>query len=109
MYEFKIGDWVIVTTSGGHISTNQITSIPDHVHIRVNDQNLLTVARACVLWEPKTNEWCWFWNTGEPPILDRLHKHYDLNDHLGNYETQRNCLYQHCEPFIGQLPTIIKD
>lgn len=97
MQNFKVGDWV---RDGENIyQFIEPSSIYSYE---------LSLQR-CELWQPKVGEWCWFWNFNEMPTLEQFSKYHNLDDHLGNYETLAVKLYQHCEPFIGELPTYLKD
>ena len=55
------------------------------------------------LWHPKVGEWCWFWNQSDINL--------SISPHIGQYGNLSYSLefYDNCEPFIGQLPTFIKD
>ena len=63
------------------------------------------------LWQPKVGEWCWFWNRDKPnkPKLKQLYSINYEHDVHWTYKTIDCKTYQHCEPFIGQLPTNLKD
>lgn len=91
-HEFKVGDWVLDTT------TNCLRQI-----IEINDKSIRTsgngtynnIPSTCLkLWQPQPNEWCWF-NHG-----------YHLNPTLIKYISQD---ISKCEPFIGNLPQNLKD
>ena len=60
------------------------------------------------LWHPKVGEWCWFWNVTDfdAPTLSRF---CGMQDKLFRCTNSKQNLFTHCEPFIGQLPTSIKD
>ena len=61
----------------------------------------------CILWEPKDGEWCWFWNDGTSLQIGKFShmfgKDYAMHDELG-FDT-----FQHCEPFLGKLPTTLRE
>ena len=59
-------------------------------------------------FKPQPNEWCWFWNVSDfnAPILSRF---CNMKDNLFKCTNSKQILFTHCEPFIGQLPTILKD
>lgn len=93
--KFKVGDWVRDLISG-------------KIH-RVNNEDTVNSKFSQVIkWQPKEGEWCWFWNFNEMPTLEQFSKYHNLDDHLGNYETLAVKLYQHCEPFIGELPSFLQ-
>ena len=60
------------------------------------------------LWHPKVGEWCWFWNVTDfdAPTLSRF---CGMQDKLFRCTNSKQNLFTHCEPFIGQLPTSLKD
>ena len=97
MQNFKVGDWVR--------DGENIYQFIEPSSIYSYELSL----QSCELWQPKIGEWCWFWNFNEMPTLEQFSKYHNLDDHLGNYETLAVKLYQHCEPFIGELPTFLKD
>ena len=74
------------------------------------------------LWQPKVGEWCWFWNKcmdiDQSPrlaqfhlIVEELQKPMDFPAfyQIKYKATKLGYLYDFCEPFIGQLPTHLKD
>ena len=105
MNSFKPGDWVRykgitqishITHTGYHLSNGYITK-GDNGEMK--------------LWQPKLGEWCWFWNR-DKPNKTKLKQLYSINyehDVHWTYKTIDCKTYQHCEPFIGQLPTNLKD
>ena len=98
--KFKVGDWVIDKKRKHKpfmvTSSDLEADSPNYVKID------------CELWQPKPGEFCWFWNFTGMPRLEQFSKYYDLDGHLGNYETLTTELYHYCEPFIGQLPTYLR-
>ena len=51
-------------------------------------------------WKPAKDQWCWFYNfTYEAPILDKF-------DHMHSKNMPNGFCF--CEPFIGQLPSILQ-
>lgn len=58
-------------------------------------------------WQPNEGEWCWFWSDNyTKPVLTkfiRLQKNVKYC-----YQTNER-YFEHCEPFIGELPSTIKD
>ena len=64
------------------------------------------------LWKPQPNEWCWFWDT-KYPIKDeaRLMRFKSMGKDNGpnRYVTSQHEPFEHCEPFMGTLPTHLKD
>lgn len=83
--EFKVGDWVKVTLvhNKSHSFIVKYSSTWDQPEHYTKE-----------LWKPQPGEWCWF-NHG-----------YHINPTLIKYTNQ--CTDK-CEPFIGTLPSLIKD
>lgn len=68
------------------------------------------------LWHPKEGEWCWFYDIGmRTPQLHQF-QCFSENEQL-NYgerfvekgQERDSWGYDYCEPFIGELPSFIKD
>lgn len=91
MQTFKVGDW-IVEPNGNRVRLNEVPEPGSYY------------AEDCVLWQPLPNEWCWFWNDGSTLVLAQFA--HGLSN--GAKFTSKNLMYQYCEPFIGQLPTILQ-
>lgn len=95
---FKVGDWVVEKSNG---DIKQTTCMPQ--------ENWTTRSamyeRLCEPWKPQPGEWCWFYGIQKHPILDQFHSY----GNSGRYKTKRHSSYTHCEPFIGTLPTNLKD
>ena len=112
MQNFKVGDWV-KSTKYQHLKPIQIESTYESNErkgeLGLKSGGTVLYSSEAVHWKPKIGEWCWFWNFNEMPTLEQFSKYHNLDDHLGNYETLAVKLYQHCEPFIGELPTYLKD
>lgn len=93
--KFKVGDWVKTSSGVTHI-------IDTSEGLKANNAtNLLD----CTPWEPQPGEWCWFWD------ISTLKNKYRFPPKLGQYGRYDFFLdyYNYCEPFTGELPTIIKD
>ena len=95
MNSFKPGYWVYIPS----LNTEPVQYRSDLCHLGLE------------LWQPKPKEWCWFWNRDKPnkPKLKQLYSINYEHDVHWTYKTIDCKTYQHCEPFIGQLPTFIKD
>ena len=91
MQTFKIGDWIVE---------------PNRNRVRLNEvpESGSYYAEDCVLWQPQPNEWCWFWNDDNTLVLAQFA--HGLSN--GAKFTSKNLMYQYCEPFIGQLPSILQ-
>ena len=118
---FKIGDWVIVDTDDfksckphcieefGH---NGATVLIEGVWENRKIKKLSVNCNFLTLWQPKEGEWCWFFdNKREIPKLGKL-KHKTDNQYVAYMTLNASMSVQYfkfCEPFIGQLPTTLKD
>lgn len=93
----KVGDWVNLVRDDGIIfDTFQYDN-------DWNGKNGFSLE----LWQPKEGEWCWMWNDGfDKPYLEKLMK-IDKNGKF--YAKSVGDRFKHCEPFIGELPSFIKD
>ena len=114
MQHLKVGDWVR-STKYKHLKPIKIKSIyksntrPGILGLRSGGSVLYS--DEVKLWQPKVGEWCWFWNR-DKPNKTKLKQLYSINyehDVHWTYKTIDCKTYQHCEPFIGQLPTHLKD
>ena len=107
MQQFKVGDWV--KTKAGFIK--QISCLTgdkcDTLSIGNTSVGINVVFKNEIeLWQPKEGEWCWFWNrhTNISPLIRKFE--YIFN---GDFYTNGQMIFTHCEPFIGNLPTFLKD
>ena len=95
-YEFKVDDWV-KTING----IDKITGIHDNnVDLLVNQFSTLEQLEK---WEPKTGEWCWFWDKDSKSLMKS-----PLLGKYGEYSWSLE-YYDYCEPFFGTLPSIEQD
>ena len=106
MSTFKPGEWVDIPS----LNTEPVQYRSDLCHLGLE------------LWKPKPGEWCWFWNDNNYlPNIRQFSTCLKTIDgtiiHLIKQDKSAGILmshcgiegYTHCEPFIGQLPTTIKD
>ena len=101
MSSFKPGDWVNIPS----LYTDPVQYRSDLCHLGLE------------LWQPKPNEWCWFWNKSFPKRqLLPFRSYFKGSFYSTEYgvtifnEVLCKCNYfDYCEPFIGQLPTNLKD
>lgn len=126
---FKVGDWVRVKTDTfEYDGTARISKgvkrlsksdmwLFNENHYKCNPDNYIEH------WQPKPDEWCWFWNEpSDIPILAKLISieyflerptEYKVKTPSYISETVYSCMtymyFKNCEPFIGQLPAILKD
>jgi hypothetical protein len=126
MNKFKIGDWVRVTSTiicgdvvlgeGVYETTN--TKNFDRSSIFNSKEALGKVER----WEPKLDEWCWIKhyeygtrlckiiNVDDKSIfIPEANKHVQYVEYTGQDIDDKLCWGTICEPFIGALPSFIKD
>ena len=101
MQTFKVGDFVTIdgSTYLVHIEYNGNHYISEDV-VNLFSKNNMSIKP----WQPLPGEWCWFWNDANTLELAQF-AHGLLN---GAKFTSKNLMYRHCEPFIGQLPTILQ-
>ena len=127
MSSFKLGDWVISTKypKANPIKVQHQHAIDTGVlgtYVNSKGQASLLYAEECKLWQPSTDEWCWFWNKcmdiDQSPRLAQFHfiveELQEPMDFPAFYQikykaTKLGYLYDFCEPFIGQLPRHLKD
>ena len=104
-HKFKTGDWVIHNGVAKRVTKavdGYIDSLDNQVAVIMKEESL-------ELWKPKEKEYFWYRND-----LVKFHKSQtDLGTLL---ESARGCSYyplanfeDYCEPFIGQLPSFLKD
>ena len=106
MSSFKPGDWVHIPS----LNTKPVQYRSDLCHLGLER------------WQPEVGEWCWFWNKcmdiAQSPrlaqfhlIVEELQKPMDFPAfyQIKYKATKLGYLYDFCEPFIGQLPTHLKD
>lgn len=135
--EFKVGNWVTVNGSLPHQFSTFTKDLPewnktlDYENVEMLDKSKFHIPRfdrsIVQLWKPKVGEYCWFWNNhGETPVFGKfksMNSDCNENPYLASeswYQHEipetANIFYdqwrkdwKYCEPFIGMLPTIIKE
>ena len=104
--KFKVGDWVRDKTSKQH-TIKKVTSVYSD-SVTVVDSTIginVMLIKDLELWQPKEGEWCWFWeNSDKRPLLGKLTGITESGKFFSGWGT-----YDYCEPFIGQLPTNLKE
>ena len=103
---FKVGDWVthgkelhqILEVEKGYVKASNLGELSN---CWINESKFN-------LWKPKEGEWCWFWDDdflsdNSTPILGK----FEAKTKHGYRQHANYCFYQHCEPFIGNLPSFI--
>ena len=93
--KFRVGDW-IKSPSAGIFQCKSQASL-DNCKGNYGDWEL---------WKPEVGEWCWFWNKGSSePSLGQFKE--EIN---GKYYVKRKIYaFDFCEPFIGELPSFLKE
>lgn len=91
MQSFKVGDWI----------TDGIEVWQHKENCRVKNQTSWT------LWKPKLGEWCWFLNNNREPVLKQFLQMCPIVP--TNYISKQGTISGSVEPFIGQLPSFLKD
>lgn len=115
MSEFKRGDWVrnkytmYVGNNNFKVKTKLLQiSIAEHDVIRCTNGSEFIIARDSIeLWTPQPGEWCWFWKGYPSSEVPQLQQFKELEE-LGRYTTMQKGCFNHCEPFIGELPTFLQ-
>lgn len=114
--KFKVGDWV---RDGKNIYKFIEPSSTYSYELSLN---------RCELWQPKLNDWCWFYDIPhyDMPVLQKfvttIGDYYialnDFNSKHTNLESVPSFekgishsynKWKYCEPFLGTLPSTLKD
>lgn len=113
--KFKVGDWVENITCTSPRIIKKVVNAPegyDTVTVGNSDVGInVMLINDLELWQPKPGEWCWFWDIDSNPTLCQYSKYIN-----GEYEAltinpkyKLQGLFGFCEPFIGIVPTNMKD
>jgi hypothetical protein len=116
MSKFKPGDWVVKTTTDDYYDgirnwfqlkeTDLI--FKQEVNAAEWEANFYFV-NAHEIWRPEHKEWCWHTRTRQLVQVDlKSACLYDAIGHTMNGHPH-NIKYSECEPFIGQLPSFLKE
>ena len=115
MRNFKVGDWVRIKTGtfeyDGTASISKGVKRLSKSDMWLFNENHYKCAPDKYIehWKPKPGEWCWFYNRGDAfPVLRQFVKMSEENLYLAN-NIVCDWAYEYCEPFIGGLPTLLKD
>ena len=119
--KFEVGDWVVNRI-------NEIGQILQEDYkgkglYKISNTHALkcevgTSAKDLTIWVPKSGEWCWFWDYDNQPAIGKSNgvtpSSENCDFYMGNTSHPYNIphLFQgfvFCEPYIGQLPSVIKD
>ena len=110
MSSFKPGDWVIASKVCKKpkkftiiAKLKKIKSVSTYAYPYIlEDGNYCETVK---LWQPKVGEWCWFWDENYTTSI--LAKFENISN--GLFVENHGNIFEYCEPFIGQLPTHLKD
>lgn len=108
--KFKVGDWVI---HNGNLK--KVTKVVNGLLNCLDKQPAIIMKdESLELWKPQPGEWCWFHNgTIESLYFYKFHSIIyegyipDIPKDIEHIMTAQ--IFKYCEPFTGNLPTIIKD
>lgn len=135
-HQFKVGDWVTVNNGKPHQFYRFTKDLPEwnknlnYENIEMIDKSKYHIPnfdRSIVrFWQPKVNEYCWFWNQdGGIPVFGKfksINSNFNKNKYISSeswYEfdipANANIFYDQwrrdwkfCEPFLGQQPSFLK-
>ncbi len=111
--EFKFGDYVKLTSTT-HIALKtypswfQIDGKDVTLHgsyINIEKGQHIFHFNELELWQPKPNEWCWFWDRS----ADKFANISRFKELYKDKFKSVNCTWNYCAPFIGELPPHLKD
>ena len=113
MSDFKVGDWV--KNKYKTIKVKSFITLDKIDYIQDSENGLMPVWQA-ELWQPKEGEWCWFDKNklGKFWKKQGTRNYWTLSDFVSISEKTKipsgdYFVSDYCEPFIGQLPSFIKD
>lgn len=99
---FKAGDWITVSGPAGKF-VEQISGINEDTYT-LSKTNICYKSQA-KLWTPEPGEWCWFWDEHYTTAI--LAKFENISN--GLFVEHHGNIFEYCEPFIGELPSYLKD
>ena len=92
--KFKVGDWVR-HPSGTIIQLTNAFTQP------------FNLPEGTILWKPQEGEWCWFYGGSfSQVIIDRFSY---IDEELLKFVSTTGLHRPNCEPFIGTLPSPLKE
>lgn len=111
MEKFKVGDW-IKSTKFTHMKPSQVQSIYKS-NTRKGDFGLkcggtVNYSSEVELWQPKEGEWCWYNKKYFIKVKNIKDEQIYFSSLDGMYINDWDYLCKF-EPFIGELPTFLKD
>lgn len=111
MKELKVGDWIRITEPAGNF-LEKISKINSQTYT-LSGTNICYKSQAKP-WTPESGEWCWVFNDDRIPTISQF---VEINEDMTRkyfavYPNKPHALgswYKYCEPFIGELPSNLKD
>ena len=116
--KFKVGDWVVEIHSTTKAQVLELFGNQIRVKFCYPDAIITTDSSDFIPWVPKKGDWCWFWDYDNQPAIGKSNgvtpSSENCDFYMGNTSHPYNIphLFQgfvFCEPYIGQLPSVIKD
>jgi hypothetical protein len=108
MNRFKIGDWVR--------NIKDVSWIKQLVEVDVlafnGHPDYCNLGEQFEPWQPQPEEWCWFWSEGSARPTLAQYKGGGFTAKFRAIESTQfhdYTDYDKCEPFIGTLPSFIKE
>lgn len=108
MQTFKVGDWVVEIHSE---EIHQIIELFPDVCRVIKPVSKITYSAEYTdfkPWQPLLGEWCWFWDNKYNIDLRKFHRYSEEENIYFADNGVVYVSYNFCEPFIGQLPTILQ-
>lgn len=105
--KFKVGDWVKCPEDGA------LFKVIEHKDgWFYNTQEEYYDASDLALWKPQPGEWCWFFDKDSRTAVVAQYKGIKETEvytyYVSTFQIDEG-LFLNCEPFIGTLPTHLKD
>lgn len=111
---FKVGDWV----RNKHTCEVCLCKKID-VDEFFSNENKWHIITSYSIWQPKEGEWCWFHKEGELPTIAKFSIKSNEHTFIG-FISVENINFPTCykpimvltskvEPFIGRLPSFLKE
>lgn len=110
MQTFKPGDWIT-----SYSEVQQVDKVSkDGKTLFFNSYKPVAYtdywsSSRCSHWQPQPGEWCWFWDNEYNIDLRKFHRYSEEENIYFADNGVVYVSYNFCEPFIGQLPTILKE
>lgn len=107
MSNFRPGDWVrhkLLRTKHKCTSIND-GEFDNKISVTPSPSFDSGFMREYELWTPEPGEWCWFWDEHYTSAI--LAKFENISN--GLFLEHHGNEFEYCEPFIGELPSNLKD